>query len=536
MNWLQYKMDVFQTDQREENLPDFNDSGTFSAVEAFQNKANSRQLFTDGNWHYQIEMHPLQDQDSAVNILEPRVFTIRSTAFLGDRPIRTIDVLVRQKTFAMFGFLDSQSQGSTRFKLTGTPQIFGPVHTNGWFNFDASSINWASAQPYFEDVVTHSQMSAAAPTNGDGNVWTGSAPYDVAGSTAERYKRVFKGGRNDLRLKNSITLPTNTSGLAALANPSQPNAAGVHISRNGTNFVNGGIYVNGDVGKLNLRLDKVGNQQTVIAQLRTGGSNVVSRHVHNSSCPRHTENRQRNVSPCVEYYPLDGGAGGVSGPPAAPQCKTWTREDYQATIYDCGNMPLNDTYSSAYSEPYETHVYEVTEGPVTVKDQTGANVVASVGKTLIVNQHMNTQANGKPWVVDSVEVLDGQINGTIYVNGNIGKGDAKSTDSNNNMKLEGLSGITKGSAIVKANGEFVLDSHGERTYNNKTIATPLTNSIAVGGDLLQFNQKAFTQNGGASHTGLPSNRDWSTSSGSKNDWMKAAIDPAAADPIVPQQS
>lgn len=518
ISWLDMKMDKFQQLQQETDLPDYVSGGAHPALDAFIANANARRPFTDGDWRYEIEIHPFQDQNSANQLIEPRFFSVRSTAYLHNKPIRKIDVLLKQKTFAMFGFLDSQTQGATNFKLNGTPQIFGPVHTNGWFNFNTSGMNWSTARAYFEDVVTHAQTSSSAPANGDGNIWTGGAPYD---SPTRNYNQIFKGGRNDLRLKNSISLPTDTDELAAIAHPAPPTTPGVHISRSATNFVNGGVYVNGDVGKVNFRLDSKGNQNTVISQLRAGGSNVVSRHVHVASCPRHTETRQRNVSPCLEYYPLPGGGGGVSGPPAAPQCKTWTRENYNATIYDCGNQPINDTYNSAFSEPYETMIYEVTEAPVTVTNSSGQPVTANIGQTLILNRHMDTQASGRPWRVDNVEVLDGQPNGTIYVNGNIGKGDTSSTNSNNYMVYEGVTGIVKGSAIVDSSNQFVLDSRGNRTHNNKIVATPLTNSMTLGGDLLQFDEAKFATIGSL---------NLEATSGGKYNWTHVARDPYAADP------
>ena len=82
MSWLQVQMEKFSKDQRQENLPDYNNGSGFPHIAAFLAEANDRRPFTEGDWRYEIELTPLQDQNSQQNILEARTFSVRSTAYL----------------------------------------------------------------------------------------------------------------------------------------------------------------------------------------------------------------------------------------------------------------------------------------------------------------------------------------------------------------------------------------------------------------------------------------------------------------------
>ena len=525
MSWLQVQMEVFAKDQRQENLPDYNDGSGYPHIEAFLAEANDRRPFSEGDWSYQLELQPLQDQNSLQNILEARTFSVRSTAFLRGRPIKTIDVMLRQKTFAMFGFLDSQSQGETPILLTGQPQFFGPVHTNGFFNFNATSMDWDTAKPSFADVATHSKMSSSAPAYGDGNVWTGDAPYDTDGPISGRYEAVFNDGRNGLRLKNNIELPTNTDGLLDQAYPggAPPTDQGVYVAASESGFVKGGVYVAGDVGKVNMRLDKFGNQKIEINQIRDNGTKSQTT-IKKTNCvtkkyspPKYGT---KNVNPCITWSEPTGDGGGVSGPPAAPTCLEWTKETYEQTYTECTETPVTEEVDNV--DPFETHIYEVTESPVTVTGPGGQTFTAQVGQTLVLDRHQERQQSGSPWVVDSVKVLDGQINGTIYVNGNVGRKDQNSDYTNNGARQEGLWGIVKGSAKTDEAGNFVTDTHGERTYNNKIIVPPLDKEIAIGGDLLQFDPTKFKAK--------PGNMNLESVSNNKFNWTNVARDPRAEGP------
>ena len=137
--------------------------------------------------------------DTEIHDFVPRLISIRSTAFHNDVPVRRIDTLVRQQTFASFAFYTDQMDPSSKFIIDGETRIQGPVHTNDWWRFEASPGLWGddSADPYFLDQVTHTRTDPTSPPTGDGNTWlggAGNAPYDTSGVIAGRYEKVFENG------------------------------------------------------------------------------------------------------------------------------------------------------------------------------------------------------------------------------------------------------------------------------------------------------------------------------------------------------
>lgn len=547
MNWLDFKMKEFQsTGQDETKLPDYKSGSSFPAIDAFVSAANARRPYDDPNWRYTLEITPLQNQTSAYNNTDPKLFTVRSTAYHRDHPVRIIDVLLKQKTFAMYALLNSDSNKPMGVRLTGTPSIFGPVHTNGYYDFDASAINWNTAQYYFRDVVTHTKTWSGAPTQGDGNNWVGSAPYDTNGPIGDRYSRVFRGGRNNLRQKNPVQLPTNTNNLLSQAySDTLPTTPGVYVSKDPSGKVSGGIYVKGDVARLQMALDDNGNQKMTFTQSASTSQTQITGYYHSHKAPgcksRQEPNgtREQNVSPCLVWNEIpEGNAGGVAGGAVQPTCKTWTKKTvdaYKTVWYECDNAQ-NTASTRAVYEPTETIVYEVTESPVTVKDQTGADKTANIGDTMVVNTHYSDTE--KKWVTDSVEIVNGQINGSIYVDGNIGRQNYRSKDNAvqqpsdtstaNKRYFEGLTGIVKGSAVLKSDGTQVTDSSGNPVFVNKTISTPLTKGVTLGGDLLQFSPKRFKEYTGPKNLGQYPTSGTTAQKNTAN-WTKVALDPNATD-------
>lgn len=529
-------MGEFQIAQDETKLPDYKSGSSFPNIQAFVSAAGARRPYETDDWRYELEVIPLQDTEGVENNNAPKLFSVRSTAFHHDRPVRVIDVLLKQKTFAMYALLDSDSRRRMNYRLTGTPSIFGPVHTNGYYAFMASDIDWDTAEYDFRDVVTHTKTWAGGPTYGDGNEWIGSAPYDENGPIGDRYSRVFRGGRNNLRQKNPVQLPTNTNNLLAMAySDTLPTEQGVHISKNPAGKVSGGIYVKGDVARLQMALDDNGNQKMTFTQAAgSSGTEITGQyHAHQRpGCDWYTKTSPATVtdySNCLEWNEIpEGDAGGVAGGAVSPTCKKYGTKPgtTSQTIYTKCDNAMNRNHTRTIYEPTETVVYEVTEAAVTVQDENGDDVTANVGETLVVKNRYDDDA--KRWVTDGVERIDGQINGSIYVDGNIGSADKRAhnntipyssgTTSADRRYYEGLTGIVKGSAVMK-DGAQALDSKGKPVFVNKTISTPLTKSVSLGGDLLQFSAKRFENYQGT--------KDLGKFTGNVANWTKVAIDPNA---------
>lgn len=544
MTWLDYKISEFQVAQDETKLPDYKSGSSYPAIEDFVNAAATRRPYEDKDWRYDLEITPLQDQLSSENNNAPKLFSVRSTSFHRDRPVRIIDVLLKQKTFAMYALLNSDSNKPMGVRLTGTPSIFGPVHTNGYYAFMASDIDWDTAQYYYRDVVTHTKTWSGSPTQGDGNEWIGSAPYDSNGPIGDRYSRVFRGGRNNLRQKNPVQLPTNTNNLLSTAYAGTlPTEQGVHVSKNASGEVSGGIYVKGDIARLQMGLDDNGNQKMTFTQAAGSSGSEITGYYHSHKAPgcksRSEPNgtTEQNVSPCLEWNEIpEGNAGGVAGGSVQPTCKTWTKQTvpaYKTVWYECDGA-LNTPSTRTIYEPTETVVYEVTEASVTVKDQNNNDFTANVGDTLVVKNRYDDDA--KKWVTDGVEKFTGQINGSIYVDGNIGSGSNRShnntipystgTATADRRYYEGVTGIVKGSAVWKG-GAQAVDSKGQRVFVNKTISTPLTKGVTLGGDLLQFSAKRFDAYTGPKDLGQYPTTGTTAQKNTAN-WTKVAIDPEAA--------
>lgn len=521
--WLRHQLLKFDREQDETELPDYTPDGkTYPNIEDFKAKMAAENPFQGTGWSFELELEPQQDTLGLANNFEPRLFAVRSTALFNGQPIRRMDVLLRQRTFASFAFYTETFDPETAFILTGESKIFGPVHTNDFFNFDVTALenqSWTDLAPYFTDVVTHSSLSPDDPSGGDGNLYTGGRPYDENGPIAGRYENLFEGGRNNLRLKNRIELPSSTDAVFASTwtdTANIPQTDGVFLSQKAGDL-NGGLYIRGDVEKLNLRLDRHGNQRISVRQTEVVGTQQVPKTKRVRKIPlepypcrgRCLERKFPNGAPSGG----DGGAGGVGGATASQNnpCVRWE----MTTCYRTEEVP--DGFRTVNVRAVrETDVYEVTEAPVEVTDQDGKTVTAQTGQTIVVRSE---GIDGAPVSVKSVEVLDGQINGNIYVDGNIGDPAKRNSDkSGAGTRLEGLWGITKGSAVVDDSGDFVLDSAGHRTYNNKAIVTPLDKSISLGGDLLQFDPVRFQAERAAG-------TNFATTSGGVRNWTRAALDP-----------
>jgi hypothetical protein len=276
---------------------------------------------------------------------------------------------------------------------------------------------------------------------------------------AGRYESVFDGGRNDLRLKNSIDLPSSTDTVLSATWPdsaSLPTTSGAFVSKNPlTGRVDGGIVINGNAQEVNLRLDKYGNQHTVIKQGLAVGSDT--KLTENTTKTPYTPKKMGTCGGgCNKWGPPPtggGGGGGVGGGGAATgsaPCIGWS------ATYPCEQFQYipNGTFSSSTStddDQFTTEIFEVIEPQAITAADAGlvgtpkpsgtgnfvaSDVVATEGQTLVIRKaqiqatddtdktYFGTTiarpASGSVTKVVQVEVLDGQINGNIYATGRIG--------------------------------------------------------------------------------------------------------------------
>ena len=491
INWLGFQMETFDKTNNEQDLPDYTTGGrVFPNIVAFETATNAKRPFAKGDWRYEVDIEPHQDNLGLTNNSQVRLYSVTSVAFLNNKPIKRIDVMLRQKTFALYGLFIDRLDPRSEIAVTGDIGVDGPAHTNDYWRFRVMPGVYANpnADPYFTASVGYSSNFSGVSANagGDGSEWLGTsgsgydennAPYAPGNSTAEidsRYEKVFEGGKSDLRSKDSIELPSSTLSIAQDAWPDSstlPTSRGIHVSINSSDVVQGGVYINGEVKELELALDKNGNQVNYFKQDRANDTRENNVYGYRSySPPRYYEERY-----CAQWGSAGGSGGsGVSGGSASVCVRYATRTRESRERYLIRTETVTDW------DEFRTRVVEVTEAPFEYKDVDGNDQVAPIGSTVILEEVYDNETNtATPLIAKHVT---GQINGTSFSNDNIGR------ESNT---WAGVWGIAKGSVLTDTNGQPVLDSNGKYQYNNKTIATSLNDSISIGGDLLQFDPTRF---------------------------------------------
>lgn len=497
IDWLGFQMETFDKSGREEDLPDYTSGGSvFPNIDAFQTATNAKRPFAVGDWRYEVTVLPHQDNLGLTNNSAVRIYSVTSIAYQRTngtqwKPIKQIDVLLRQKTFALFGLFIDRLDPRSEIAVTGDIGVDGPAHTNDYWRFRVMPGVYpnASADPYFTSSVGYASSfaGATANANGDGSEWLASggggydennAPYATGNTAAEinaRYEKVFEGGKADLRAKDTIELPSSTVSIAQDAWPdstSLPTARGIHVSKSATTGnVEGGVYINGEVKELELGFDKDGNQVNLFKQDRPNDTRERTVYGWRSYNPR----RYYQQRYCAQWGSAGGSGGsGVSGGSASVCVRYAYRTRESRERYVVRTETVTDW------DEYQTRVIEVTEQPHEYTDLAGDQQFAPVGSTLVLEQVYDRESRTTTQLV--AEVTHGQINGTIYSNDNIGR------ESNT---WRGVWGTAKGSVQTDSNGDPVLDSGMNYQYNNKTIATNLNRSISIGGDLLQFDPTKF---------------------------------------------
>jgi hypothetical protein len=521
VEWLTDSMKRFEAGEPDTVLPDY--SPTFSAndlpnMQAFETFVdNMTSPFEDPRWRYDVELEVDPTTIGNSHAFQPRVFHIKSTAMFDGKPMRRVDAWIRQSTFASFAYYTDKFLGEMR--IDGDLGFAGPVHTNDHFVFNVLNADQLDPtkpgfSPYFDDEVTFADTSYTDPgsTFGDNNEWVGgNKPYTATEVTPGAYERIFRGGRNDLRSKGEIVLPSTTDELGELAYGKKktdfPTNRGVYVpDHNGDGYVDAGVFVEGSVNELFMGLDEVGNQRMVFENSVKNGT----KQVQDGWITPPKYGPSQNYSPPKWNYKNEctGGwewvdppdNGGVAQGPTQKikQCKGWTSTKTTQKTY----KPLLEAGVKNYKDVDDwdkQHIVVVeAEEPTTLKQggsvvkypdthpNAGDNVTAGAGETIVAKM-IEDDDLGK-WVVEEVQVLKGLPNGTVYIN----DGDI----AGHRDGWDGLSGITKGTPDYDFTNKTISKEGGKTKYNSKVIATDLDHSIAFSGDLLQFDPDKFaTANG-----------------------------------------
>jgi len=520
--WLTDSMARFQETSDPAVLPDYAVDGETINLTSIEDEINNGPSpFEDGmsDWRYEISVDVDPSTVGVSHNFQPRVFQVTSTAYLRDKPIRTVEAWIRQSTFSSFAYFTDKFSGEMR--IDGDLGFAGPVHTNDNFVFNVLGADQydedSGKTHFFGDEVTHSEFTDDPDPGGDGNEWIGEKPYDENGPISGRYEAIFEGGRNALRDKNGITLPSNSSDIERIAwggtsdTRPYPNDRGVYVPTDpDTGRVDAGIYIEDDPDEVFLTLDENGNQQIIVEDWKKSGDTNVS-YGGWEVPPTDPVTQQVPYDP-PQYeveYECQGSMVQVPPPPPAdgggmgePQSPTWECDEpltavqgdeiFQTIVIEEGTdgvwNPDKPNYSTDWDK-YEMIVVEAEHDTVfkhndevILDPDTNDPIQVPAGHTLLAEMNQDGEQNGNPWVLDSYEVKPGLPNGTIYVDGDI---------RGHNQGWNGLHGISKGTPVTNPDGTIKTDDEGNVVYNSKVIATELDDSISISGDILQFDPEKF---------------------------------------------
>jgi hypothetical protein len=521
--WLTDSMKRFEAGGGPQVLPDYAESGETVNLTAFEDEVNTAPSpFSDSNWTYEISIDVDPSTVGVSHNFQPRVFQIVSTAKFRGQPVRRVEAWIRQSTFASFAYFTDKFSGEMR--IDGDLGFAGPVHTNEHFVFNVLNSNHYDDNLgiYFGDEVTHAEFAAVPDPGGDGNEWVGEKPYDASGPLAGRYEAIFEGGRNALRDKHEIALPSTSDDIKRVAwggtsaTRPYPTENGVYVNKGGTDVVDAGIFVKGDIREVFMGLDENGNQRMSYESHEQSGQMNANDPGGWNPAPIPPVTHQEPYDPpqyetdwvcmgtMIEVPPPPPSGGGGMGEPQGPtyECDepltAVQGDEIFQTIEDEPGVPgvwdpdMDNGESTDY-DIYETIVLEAETATtfkhdneiIYVPDSDPPEpIVLDEGETLMAKmQYDNEAPAGERWKLESYEVMNGLPNGTIYVDGHI-SGSSWGGDN-------GLHGVVKGSPQTSPDGTINTDDDGNVIYNSKVIATKLDKSISIGGDLLQFDPDAF---------------------------------------------
>ena len=197
-----------------------------------------------------------------------RVYEIHSLASLDGVAYRAVRALARQETFARYAWFEDQRRSDLVITATNY-HIDGPFHSNSRIRILVPPGLYEQNQtPSFESEVT----TVESYDTPDGVAYQGTPPYDDQGNPLpERYRKIFRGGRESLRTgARRIELPADSGALARAAqgqSPVTPSTRGVHLGQDaGSDGLSGGLTVVGDVDSMVLAVEEGGNRSVTIQQ------------------------------------------------------------------------------------------------------------------------------------------------------------------------------------------------------------------------------------------------------------------------------
>lgn len=197
------------------------------------------------------------------------------------QPCRRVSAwIMTGESFAKWARFVDRWPSSDTYTFVDSVILDGPYHINDPLNFYVeSSFYSTSGQPPFRGTVSSAAM--AGPAYGDGVHYydSSAAPYDYTGNPIPgRYERMFSGGRAALQTGvQRIELPPDSVSQSTSAwgsSQALPTTDGVYVNANGST-VSGGIYIRGDVAKMQLGVDASGNATVKIQQ--AGGTTTVTK-------------------------------------------------------------------------------------------------------------------------------------------------------------------------------------------------------------------------------------------------------------------
>lgn len=224
------------------------------------------------------EMSLLPDQNT-LNGGSPHTFMLKMTARYRGRSVYSDSYLLRQNTFANYGFFVDKLPNGGYYTAFRDDSYTGEFHINGPMPLYVGSTLFSNfLKPVFGGMVTFT--SPASNAAGDGvNYQTGTVPFNNSGAEIidsdgiGRYSKLAASGRGAFRLGGEIPMPKTRAGIESpqgkaawfgrnsaqdsLASQSIP--TGVSLRDTGSGVLSG-IYIKGDVRDLNLSIwDASGN-------------------------------------------------------------------------------------------------------------------------------------------------------------------------------------------------------------------------------------------------------------------------------------
>lgn len=337
----------------------------------------------DLDWTQEISLLP--DQNT-LDGGSPHVFLLKMTARFRGRSIYSDSYLLRQNTFAEYGFFVDRLPSGGYYTAFRDDHYTGEFHINGPMPLYVGATLFSNfAKPVFGGMVTFT--SPASNAAGDGVTYkTGTVPFNSSGAeivdsdNIGRYSKLASSGRSAFRLGGEIPMPKTLAGSespqgkaawfgrnsAQDSLASQTIPGGVNLRDTGGGVLSG-VYIKGDVRDLNL-------------SVWDASSNLVPRDVNNliSSGNPVITIREESYAATTKFTTIT-------------ELRT-----YPVTI-PIGSRIGNDTASLQV-----------------------APVVVPVGSTLLTRPP-GTPGNNSLQTV--YQIFTGYPTGVIYVDGNIGKVD-----------------------------------------------------------------------------------------------------------------